>query len=116
MSGCGGSSFTEPCQIPARLLRASKDFSAAEGATGLGALCTSDCAKVTVGSEIRTTESTKRTDLMFLSPLYPLTSGPRFNFEPSGAARLITVIHNYNTRTHVKSFFSLFCLAAPRGQ
>src|SRR5882672_12068911 len=56
ISACGGRVVTWPCQEPARVFSLSKDF------------CASDCAKATVESDIRTTDSTKRRDFMFHSP------------------------------------------------
>src|SRR5215472_1008153 len=105
MSGCGGSTFTGPCQLPARLFRVSKDFCAPEGTTCSVALCAADCAKATLVRDIGTKSTRKRMNLMVCFSLCEL---------PRSSARhvqLYGVIHNYNTIAHVKSFFGLFRLA-----
>ena len=54
ISGCGGSTVARPCQCSASVFSWAKDF------------CASDCAKVKVESDIRTTDSIKRSDFMFI--------------------------------------------------
>src|SRR5256885_2064888 len=80
----GMSVSTGPSQSPARGFRISKEVCASDFGAGVLAApacveatvecsCALDCAKATVESEIRTTESKKRRDFIFPSPY-----GPRF--------------------------------------
>src|SRR5437016_12481451 len=83
--GFGGSIFTVPCQLPARVFIMSKDFCASDlGASGfctpelcVSDLCASDCAKVMVESNIRTADSIKRRDFMFILLERFISSLPR---------------------------------------
>src|SRR5438045_2793058 len=56
ISACGGTVATLPSHVPARALSLSKDF------------CASDCANAAVESDIRTTDSIKRSVFIFHSP------------------------------------------------
>src|ERR1700693_13614 len=75
MSACGGTVVTWPSQEPARVFSLSKDF------------CASDWAKAKVHSDIRTTDSIKRRDFMFVL-LKLLYWGSGFSF-----AYLVRVIN-----------------------
>src|SRR6267143_1523939 len=68
ISGISGT-VTGPSHSPARLFMVAKDFCASGGTGATEDFCRSDCAKATVESDIRTTDSTKRRDFMFHSPL-----------------------------------------------
>src|SRR6059058_2929110 len=56
ISACGGTVATLPSHVPARVLSLSKDF------------CASDCANAVAESDIRTTDSIKRSVFIFHSP------------------------------------------------
>src|SRR2546425_9625152 len=81
ISGSGGSRVSLAVQIPASVFIVSKDFCASEFGAGVSTalyacvsdwgtdFCASDCAKATVESDIRPTDSIKRRDFMFHSPV-----------------------------------------------
>src|SRR5579864_3054028 len=64
----GGVVVTVPSQEPARLFMVAKEFCAWDGTEATEDFCASGCAKATVDSDIRTTDSTKLRDFMFHSP------------------------------------------------
>src|SRR5882762_4987322 len=98
MSACCGTVVTWPSHEPARVFILPKDC------------CAPDCAKATVESDIRTTDSQKRRDFtVFHSPAYSVASDP-LELDRCTSS---TVIFNYITRTHVKLFL-LFLAAAVR--
>src|SRR5260370_32409358 len=66
ISCSGGSVVIEACQEPARVFSWSKDFCASD--FWVSVFCTPDCAKATVESDSRTTDSIMRSDFMFHSP------------------------------------------------
>src|SRR5689334_22780410 len=66
MLGADGVIFTEPRQVPARVLSWSNDICASDGAALSVALCISDCAKATVAKNMRAMGDTKRRDFIFI--------------------------------------------------
>src|SRR3984893_10644895 len=65
ISGASGT-VTGPSHSPARLFMVAKDFCASDGAGATEDFCASDCAKTTVVSNIRPTNSIKRWDFMWI--------------------------------------------------
>src|SRR5208282_3395808 len=79
ISGISGT-VTGPSHSPARLFMVAKDFCASDVTGAMEAFCASDLsmsdwAKATVESDIRTTDSIKRRDFMFLLLKASLLSG-----------------------------------------
>src|SRR3979411_1460800 len=75
ISGTSGT-LTGPSHSPARLFMVAKDFCASDDIGAAEDFCTSVWAKATVDSEIRTTDSIKRWDFMFiLLKFFSLGSG-----------------------------------------
>src|ERR1700722_1896641 len=100
ISGASGT-VTGPSHSPARFFRVVKDFCASDGTAAtedFSALdfSMSDCAKATVESDIRTTDSIKRRDFMLDSPQYSLLNlGPDYSLH-------FAVVSNYlYTATHL---------------
>src|ERR1700686_2825458 len=67
ISGISGT-VTGPSHSPARLLMVVKDFCASDSTGATEDFCASCCAKATVESDIRTTDSTQRRHFIFHSP------------------------------------------------
>src|SRR5208282_3912573 len=65
ISGISGT-VTGPSHSPARLFMVVKDFCASDGTGATEDCCASCCAKATVASDIRTTDSTQRKDFIFI--------------------------------------------------
>src|SRR5260370_17470040 len=74
MSACCGTDVTWPSHEPARVFNLSKDFCASDCGRDF---CALDCAKAMAESGIRTTDTIKRRDFMFLFSCV-------FGAEPSG--------------------------------
>src|ERR1700747_47468 len=116
MLGADGVIFTEPRQVPARVLSWSNDICASDGAALSVALCISDCAKATVANNMRAMGDTKRRDFIFiLLKAFCFPTG--YFWRHSGLRHqvckrfqrktLSTVIVDYNTEAPVKYFLYL---------